>query len=236
MPEAFGAEILAEGTQPVDQPVTLSAVRTAFAPRARRGRRSGWRRRANPGRAAPAARSWRLSRAVSAPPRPVFAPAAGARRRDRRRARPPWRSRTERGSSRRRLPRSRPRAGPRMRTAARRAGAARTASSVFGRERNRRARPRGVRSPPPRPGPAGGRHQRATRQLMGARGREGRQTRTGDAGLGGSNRLRQSVEGADVQGAGGDRDRGSPLPGRSGRQRAPGQLMGARGREGRPAE
>ena len=41
-------------------------------------------------------------------------------------------------------PFGRPRAGPRTRTAARRAAAARTAISVFGRARNRRARPRGV--------------------------------------------------------------------------------------------
>ena len=75
----------------------LRAVRTGGGFRARRGRRSGSRRRANPGRAAPAARPRLLLRAVSTPPRPVVAPAAAARRRDRRRARRPWPRRTECG-------------------------------------------------------------------------------------------------------------------------------------------
>ena len=89
------------------------------------------------------------------------------------------------------------------------------------------------------PAPAGGRRQRATRQLMGARGRERRQARTGDASLGGGDRrLQRSSSDGIRKSFGGARDRGAPLSGRSGRERAPGQQPASRrsGIGARPSE
>ena len=72
------------------------------------------------------------------------------------------------------------------------------------------------------PYPAAVAPEGAARELERPRGGERRPAMSLGAGLGHVDRLRQSLGGADVQGVGGDHDRGAPLPSRSCGERAPG--------------
>ena len=178
------------------------AVRTAGAFRARRGRRSGSRRRANPGRAAPAARPWRLSRAVSAPPRPVFAPAAASSAARSQACAAPFAQAN----------RMRVVSAPSLSVVARRpadanSGAASSGSanghfSFWARtESASQAARSSLSAAPPRPA-AGVSARRAS--SWAPRGRERRQARTGGASLGGVDRRLQRLVAGEVQGVGGD--------------------------------